>query len=334
MDAKELKEYIIENNLIQVLLEKVGCHSFVPYDKELRCALPNDNDNSKVSVFYNDNLSIRVFTKGETVHGSIYDLIMFIDESTFKDAIRKCQSLLGVSIGKNDKKKTSHISFYKRMRKKRENKKELNEYDKDILCRYSEIPHISLIKDGIFGSVLKEYSIMFDERTSRIVFPHFKYNDKNKILGLVGRTVLPAYKELNIPKYFPVDGLKYEKSRNLYGLSHNLEEIKRAGQVIVFESEKSVLKAAMMKLPYSVAIGSHDISDFQKKLLISLNVEIIIAFDKDVESDHISKIVSEISKYRKVSYIEDKWNLLSEKDSPVDKGYKKFNFLMKHRKYS
>lgn len=337
MDAKELKEYIIKQGLLESLLSKIGCHSIVPYSKELRCALPNDDDNSKVSVFADENISVRIFTKGETVYGSIYDLIMFVDNIEFSDAIKKCKALLGLSGAfSKEKKRTDHLSFFKGIKKSNLTKKESNDlevFDLSILNKYSPVPHIDLIrKDGIIDKrVIEKYHIMYDERTERIVFPHFHYKDKSKIVGLVGRTTINGFESLKIPKYFPVDGYKYEKSKNLYGLSHNIDLIKKCGYVLVYEAEKSTIKSDLLGYGASVSIGSHDISTFQKKLLISLGVEIIIAFDKDVAEDHVIKLCNELNKYREVSYIKDKWKLLHAKDAPVDRGLKKFKFLFKHR---
>lgn len=335
MDAKELKQYIMQNNLLKDLLHKLGCHSIKEYSKEIRCALPNDNDPSKVSIFYGDELSVRIFTKAETVYGDIYNLIMFIDNlSSFAEAYKKCLNLLGLSASYNPSKhkKIDHLSFFRKIKKYRHEDSDLQCYDLSILDKYSKIPHIDLIrKDGILYDVIDKYCVRFDERTDRIIFPHFKYDDKTKIVGLIGRTVIPAYKELGIPKYFSMEGIKYEKSKNLYGLSHNIEHIKQRGQVIVFEAEKSVMKADMFGCPIGVAVGCHDLSSFQKKLLISLNVEIIIAFDKDVNESHVVNICNDLAKYRKVSYIKDRWGLLQEKDSPCDRGYKVFHYLHKYR---
>jgi DNA primase len=335
LDAKSVKEYIIKNDLLIDLLTKIGCHSFTWYSKEMRCALPNDDDNSKVSIFLNEELSVRIFTKGETIYGSIFDLIMYIDGSSFPEAFKKCTNLLGLSnVNIKVVKKDSPLDFFKKIkRNKLQATQNQQYYDRSILDKYSTVPHIDLIKDGILFDVIEKYDIRFDPNSDRIVFPHFKYDDKNKIVGLIGRTVIKAYKELNIPKYFSMEGIKYEKSKNLYGLSHNIENIKKYGLIIVFESEKSVLKSDMYGLPIGVAVGCHDLSAFQKKLLISLDVEIVIAFDKDVEENHVINLCKQLSPYRKVSYISDRWDLLNEKDSPADRGIKKFNFLMKHRVY-
>ncbi|MBG9776111.1 hypothetical protein [Brevibacillus laterosporus] len=328
-----MKKYIINKGLLEDLLHKIGCHSLYPSSKEIRCALPQDDDNSKVSIFLNEELNVRIFTKGKTIYGTIYDLMMFIFGIEFKDAYRKCVDLLGVSdISHQMKKKINPLDCFKGIKKIKTDIFEQEQYyDISILYQYSKVPHIDLIREGILQSVIEKYSICFDERTDRIVFPHFKYNDKAKIAGLIGRTVIKAYKELNIPKYFSMEGIKYEKSKNLYGLCHNINEIKKRGVIVVFESEKSVLKADIYRHPIGTAIGCHDLSVFQKRLLLSLNVEIVIAFDKDVDENHILTLCKELSLYRKVSYIKDKWGLLKEKDSPTDRGYKKFEYLLRNR---
>lgn len=334
MDAKELKKYIYDNDLLRKVLEGIGCHSIAPYSQEWRMALPDGHDNSKVSVFLSEDLNVRIFTKAETIYGSIYDLIMNIYDIEFKEAYKKCAAIVNVGTTfKKINKVDDELSLFKKVRKKNRMSKEEDFFTSNILEKYSDEPHIDLIrKDGIMQDMIDKYQIKFDERSNRIVFPHFKHDDKDKVLGLIGRTVNPAYESLKIPKYFSLEGLNYEKSRNLYGLSHNIENIKEHGYVIVFEAEKSVMKADMFGYPCGVAVGCHDLSFEQKKMLIALDVEIIIAFDKDVEKSHIESICEDLSQYRKVSYIEDRWNLLKgRKDAPVDRGRRKYNFLFKHR---
>lgn len=332
MNSDELKKYIINNNLIKNILESIGCHSFIN-GKDLRAALPNEDDNTKISL-NTETLFIRIFTKGESIKGSIFDLIMYIDNCTFSEAYNKCCNLIGIDNHFDIKKKKSNpLDFYKKIKIFKTYIPNQTYYDLSILNRFSKIPHIDLIhNDGIISQEhINKYYIMFDERTDRIIFPHFKYNDNNLIAGIIGRTINKAYKELKIPKYLNLLDTDYEKKYNLYGLSHNLKYIKKYNIVIVFEAEKSVIKADMFKYPIGVSVGCHEISEFQMQLLISLNVEIVIAFDKDVEDTHILNECKKIYPYRKVSYIKDKYNLLNEKDSPVDRGYKKWEYLFKNK---
>ena len=87
---------------------------------------------------------------------------------------------------------------------------------------------------------------------------------------------------------------------------------------------------------YSVSIGGHEISEMQKNFIIkntTEDTEIIIAFDKDIMKDE-SYLVNHcrmFSKYRKTSYVYDKYNIIGEKDSPIDCGYKRWAYLLKHR---
>lgn len=337
MDYKELIDFIIKNNLGEYVLQKLGCHSFIVsnkvYSSEIRAALPDDDDNTKISINLS-TLKVRVFTKKESVYGNIYNLIMYILNCSFSEAVKWCSDVLNISHSYT-KKRVDHISFYKKI-KKYSDIKTGNQlyYDKSILNNYIDIVHIDLIKnDGIISlDIIKKYEIKFDDRTDRIIFPHFKYDDKTLVAGVIGRTVNRAYKELKMPKYLSLLPTEYLKQQNLYGFSHNIDNIKKFGIIIVFEAEKSVLKLDMFGLPVGVSVGCHEISKFQKQLLISLNVEICIAFDTDVDSEHIKNTCKDLSYFSKVSYIKDDWSLLKEKDSPVDRGYKKWNFLFKHRK--
>jgi DNA primase len=100
-------------------------------------------------------------------------------------------------------------------------------------------------------------------------------------------------------------------------------------------------------------VGGHEISDVQVQILmrhLPTDVEIVIAFDKDVINmkdkqgnthDKDGNLLGEMylinqakkfSKYRKASFIWDDKDLLEEKDSPIDKGYKVFHQLLEERR--
>ena len=77
-------------------------------------------------------------------------------------------------------------------------------------------------------------------------------------------------------------------------------------------------------------------------MLLSLGVEeIIIAFDKQWQkvndnefnlwTTKLAKINDKYKNYVKISFVFDKWNLLDYKDSPIDKGPKVFEQLLKKR---
>jgi DNA primase len=340
MTIQELKQYIYINDKITTILEALGMHSIDESNsKYISCGMPNGDNPCSTIIYKDEYLTCNAYTRNIKPQGwdkqtNLFHLIMFINKCEFSSALQWCNTLLGIkNDGKRSTKGADPLSFFHNIKRKREGIKEQFYYDMSILDCYDKTIHIDLIrKDGIISQkVLDKYQVMFDFRSDRIIFPHFKYDNPDVICGVVGRTVNHAFKELNIKKYMSMLPTEYIKTQNLYALCWNEEYIRKFGQVIIFEAEKSVIKADMMEFPIGVSVGCHDISDFQKKILLSLGVEIIIAFDKDVDEEHMQKICRSYCMFGKVSYIYDKWNLLSDKDSPVDRGLKKWKFLYNHR---
>lgn len=340
MDIKELKKYIYENNKIVDILEALGMNNINDNNsKYISCSQP-DGDNPTSTIIYKDEyLTTLAYTrniksKDYTGQTNIFHLIMYILKCEFPSAISWCCGVLGLDNVKTvSKKNKNYIELFKKIKKPKQLKEQIY-YPINILDQFSGTPHIDLIRNDaiISKKVLEKYNIRYDFRSQRIVFPHFKYDDSTKIAGLVGRTTIKAYKELGIKKYMSLLPTEYIKTQNLYAFNLNKQNILDKGIVIVVESEKSVMKLDMYGFPYAVSVGCHNISEFQRKLLISLRCEVVIAFDKDVEEEHILETCRLFNNYTKVSYIKDEYNLLGEKDSPVDRGLKKWSILFKYRR--
>ncbi len=338
MDAQQLKEHLILNKDDAIkILESVGCHDFREYKKEIRCALPNKTNNSAV-VLNKNRMSGKIYLPNdEQIKGDIYTLISYFNDSNFINSFKYCANTLGLEVSfYYEKKKEENFlnDPFWLYRKIKRQQNVLFEYenipiDEDYMKQFLPYPHINFLKDHISIETQKKFGICYDERTDRIVIPHYKW-DTGEIIGLFGRTALENYKELGISKYF---GIKpYPKMTNLYGLYQNYEEIQKKGYVVVLEAEKSVMQLDTMGEHVGVAVCCHEISPIQRKILIGLDVEIIIAFDKDVELEHVLNTVKPFKKYRKCSYIYDDMGLLGEKDSPTDKGKVEWNILLNNRK--
>lgn len=342
MTSKELKAYIYENDKIYDILEGIGMHSIVMRERYITCGFPDGDNQNACTIYNNEYFTIRSYTREITndngMKPDIVDLVRFVlDLKTSYDSLKEILKLSGLSgkISANTSQfKDGTEIFKKAKRKNAERELHGDVFDRSILENYDKTPHIDLMtKDWITPKFAKMYDIVFDEESGRIIFPHFKWDNHNEILALVGRTVNPAFKELKIPKYLTVLGVGYRKENNIYGLSLNMGRIKEVKKVIVFEAEKSVIKAHQCGYGYSVSVGCHDISMQQIKILLSLGVEeIILAFDKDVPLEHVKKYYDLLSAYVKVTIIYDIYDVLSEKDSPIDKGMKMFNWFYNNRK--
>ena len=125
--------------------------------------------------------------------------------------------------------------------------------------------------------------------------------------------------------------VRFSKTQTLYGYAENYKSIQEAGYAVVFESEKSVLKRHSRLDRTGLAVGGHNISDIQLKLLLGLNVDIVICFDNDVSETHMKKMCKKFFRYTNAYYMSDKWNLLGEKDSPADPPNKQYEFMFKYK---
>lgn len=337
MNAYDLKEYIKKNEKITTVLEKLGFHSFKNYGKEYRCAKPNDSDSSQVSI-QKENLYCKIYQSDENFKGDIIDLVIYMKDIKFINAIKWLHEAIGVKYEytnsyKNEDKNDDPLSLMKSIRKKSERyKAKDNFYSALVLNNFIEQPTRYLLEtQGISVKAQEVFNIHYDPNRQRVLYPYFDADNNDVLNGIMGRTTIKGYEQLGIPKYYPIK--KVSKRIGLFGLQQNRRHINASGQIIIFEAENSVMKAWQMGYKNCVALGHHKLKSDHIRKIMGLNVEeVVIAFDKDISEEYIlEKTVPVANKYFNVSYTIDEYDLLGKKDSPVDKGYKAWNFIYKHR---
>ncbi len=151
-------------------------------------------------------------------------------------------------------------------------------YDDSIIRKYEECG-LSLywIKDGISALTQEHFRIGYDPYSMRITIPWF--DEIGRCIGFQGRLDRSEVEDWEC-KYLPV--IPFFKGNTLYGLYQAYNDIQNKGEVIIVESEKSVLKAYQMGITNVVAIGCHSLSPRQIKIIKSLAVDVCIAYDSDV----------------------------------------------------
>lgn len=197
----------------------------------------------------------------------------------------------------------------------------------DILDNYEKIPIQEWIDEGISQETQERFNIRFDKYKKRILIPI--YDDVGNLISIKGRTTIPNYKELDIPKYI----YYYKLGINdiLFGLHMHMEDIQEKNEVIIFEGEKSVMKAEEYGFYNTVSIGTNSINSYQLKKILSLKCDVVLALDKNVIYKETIKEAEKLSKYTNVSIIFDRNDLLGSKDAPVDQGYWCFHELYENR---
>lgn len=340
MTIGELKEYIYKHNKIQYILEQLGCHE-IKYNKnkEYWNATQPDGDNPQgVNIKNNEYLNYRSFSRGIDYEDNqdLISLVESVKKMTFKQAVKYVHKILDLPFEfkrkeETKKKKIDPLWIFKKH--SRSNKKpidvnDIHVLDDKLLNDYVPMLHINWLEQGITERTRKKFGLAYSYRHKRVIIP-MRYWLTGELLGFNQRTTVENYDEFGIKKYFITP--TYPKMLNLYGLYENYDSIKKAKYVVVYEAEKSVLKRDSLNDPTGVALSGHTLSDEQINILWGLNVEIVIAMDKDVREEEVWHMCEKFWRGRVVSYIKDNNNILSDKDSPADARNKDFQFLFDNR---
>ena len=170
-------------------------------------------------------------------------------------------------------------------------------------------------KEGISQASMDKYQVFYDGFSDRIVYPI--RNMSGQIVNVGGRTLDPDWKEKKMRKYTYL--FSWGTMDTIYGVYENMDDIKNNNEVIIFEGCKSVLIADTWGIHNCGAILTSHLNKNQLKILAGLGCRVVFALDKDVDptQDHN---INKLKQYVNVEIIRDTKNLLSEKDSPVDRG--------------
>lgn len=338
MTISELKEYIYENKKIEYILENIGCHSITYHqNKEFySCGNYNGDNKGAVNVKNNAYLNVTNWTRNKEFGDSsdIITLVQYNKNMSFIEAVKYLHDILGLEykFKKEDKskKRFDPLEVFKRVigKKRTINVDDIHILDDKLLNDYIPMLHIDWFKQGIMQWTRDKFGLAYSYKYKRVVIP-MRYWLTGELLGFNMRTTVENYNEFNIKKYYLTP--TYPKLLNLYGLYENYDSIQKAGYVVVYEAEKSVLKRDSLNDPTGVALSGHTLSDEQVRILWGLNVEIVIALDKDIAEEEVWHMAEKFWRGRKVSYIKDKWDILSAKDSPADARNKDFQFLFDNR---
>lgn len=182
--------------------------------------------------------------------------------------------------------------------------------------------------EGISKEVLDEFQVRYDSFSNRIVYPI--RNLEGKIVNVGGRTLDSDWKEKKLKKYCYF--FSWGTISTIYGLAENMKSIKDKKEVILFEGCKSVLLAKTWGIDNAGAILTSHLSANQMNLLVKLGCRVVFALDNEVDV-RADRNIARLKRFCNVSFIKDMYGILSEKDSPVDKGEEVFRQLYGNRYY-
>jgi DNA primase len=324
----EIKERLVENSdkLVE-LLEEFGFEHINHRGNEIRFARDLQGG-SNISIRLKNNPYCVVFDWSRGVTTDIISYIIQEKSVEFKDVLRATKKILGLG---NDwrpqQKKALFGGIYDNIaRLNREI--QLKTYDEAVLDKYEKCGSLRFLRDGISLNAQKFWNVRFSIEDNRIIIPI--RNEYSEIVGAKGRLNGDADEEN--PKYLYT--IPVAMSQLLYGYSENYQYL-YGNDVILVESEKSVMQAWDFGVRNIVALGSHSLSEKQTKLLLQLQPKkIIIAMDEGLGFEHTKRNADMIKNLSgmlapEIWYWDSTQDLdIGLKCSPTDMGKEKFEEFM------
>lgn len=346
-DLKDLKIKLLEEDKIPILLEEIGCE-YVKFEQGgtlITAQLPphfNSDNKRAVQCRLNESLNCNIRNRND-FKGDIFSLISYIKNNKRGDEINKdlyeskkfiCETLGWNHLLKSgDSSRIDYLAKLKNIKKKTRRRVKIipnPTLDKSVLNNFIMNPSKYWMDEGISYITQLKYNVGFDLQTNRIIFPI--RNRFGEIVGIKGRLIEDKDVNEYNPKYKYI--YRCNISNEWFNLDKALPHIKSSKEVIIFESEKSVMKMHSNGIYNCLAISSSDISDVQRDIIMSIgyDINILLAYDKDKDNDDI-RYQAEKFEGRDVFAIVDVNDMLEGKDAPIDKGIDVWNKLYKDSKF-
>ena len=289
-----IKESLMDNtDKIRDILEEIGCLKIKLIKDNFKFA--NDDEGSFSGNGNSLNIhSLSYCSYSRNIRGDILTLVAYKRNTELGGAIKWLADFLGLDWEYKEKKPVTlpFNAFFLDFEKVQEENYNYETYDERVVRRYEDCG-LSLywIKDGISATTQEHFRIGYDVYSNRIAIPWF--DEIGRCIGVQGR--LDREEEEWECKYLPL--INFYKSNTLYGLNLAYKDIQNKNQIIICESEKSVMKAYQMGYTNVVCVGCHSLSLRQIKLIKSLAVNVVLAYDSDIPLEESVKQAKELIIY-------------------------------------
>lgn len=328
---EQIKERLLEQpESIEHILNTFGFDRIRIEAREIRCAFEAGSNPTAVVIRLQDNPNLFVKDYGRNLS---YDLITYIVKSKnipFKDVMNVIKQELHLDSIYNYKRNVGLFGGLYDKISRSNGDIEVKTYPEEILEQYGNTPNLLWLRDGISLETQRKWGCGYDVISQRITLPI--RTPTGEIMAVKGRCNYEP--EEFEPKYlYLMQGLM---SQTLFGYSENYSSLYE-GDVIVVESEKSVLKMSSWGYNNVVALGSNSLSTTQARLLMSLNPKsVIFMLDKGLSLNNTRRNAALLQTFcamrqLKIQY----WNwadniTLDDKCAPCDDIKEEFEYILQN----
>ena len=329
---EEVKEKLLEQpESIEHILDTFGFDKIRIRNRELRCAFEPGMNPTAVVIRLQDNENL--FVKDYERNLSL-DLINYLIKSKnipFKDVMNAIKHELHLDSIYNYKKRVGLFNGIYDKISRTNSDIEVTTYPEEILKQYGNTPCLLWLADGISLETQRRWGVGYCVESQRITLPI--RTSSSELMGIKGRcNYEPDEYEAKYLYLTP----SCPMSQTLFGYSENYSSLYE-NDVLVVESEKSVLKLDSWQYNNAVAIGSNSLSPTQAKLLLSLNPKsVTFLLDKNLPLDNTKRNAELLKTFCTMRQIKIRyWNwenniTLSDKSAPCDDSKEEFEYIMQH----
>jgi DNA primase len=328
---EEIKAKLLEQpESIKHILDAFGFDKIRKNHRELRCAFEPGMNPTAVVIRLQDNENLFVKDYERSLSLDFINYLIKSKNISFKDVMNAIKQELHLDSIYNYKKKVGLFGgLYDRISRSN-NEIAVTTYPEEILKQYGNTPNLLWLKDGISLNTQRKWNIGYDVQSQRITMPI--RTSTGEIMAIKGR--LNGTPEEFEPKYlYIVNG---PMSQTLFGYSENYSSLYE-NEIIIVESEKSVLKMDSWGYNNVVAIGSNALSPTQCKLLMSLNPKCVtFMLDKSLSLENTKRNAEMLKSFCTMRQLEIKYwdwedNLtLDEKAAPCDDTKEEFEYILQN----
>ena len=324
-----LKKLSENQEAIVELLEYYECGKIKVNTREVRFARddrPESGLNISIRLTNNDACFVKDYARSE-----VNNLVSWLCKEKnvkFKDVLINIKNILHLS--DDWRPQSRHLIFggvYEHIIHRADSPPKT--YDESILDDYLKVPNVRFQHDHISLETQMEFCISYDVNTDRIVIAI--RDQHGSLMGVKGRRNYETDNE-DDPKYLYL--VPCQMSKTLFGYSTNYSSM-YGGTVMVFESEKSVLQCASYGYHNAVALGSNSLSEYQAKMILSLNPQkVIFMLDSDLPLENTKRNIDMLRSVAtmtdlQISYFD--WTEcldLPAKASASDEGKEVFEYIL------
>ena len=328
---EEIKEKLLEQpESIEHILSTFGFDKIRIRNRELRCAFEPGMNPTAVVIRLQDNENL--FVKDYERNFSL-DFINYLIKSKnipFKDVMNVIKQELHLDSIYNYKRKSGLFGGLYNKISRSNGEISVTTYPEEILKQYGNTPNLLWLKDEISLSTQRKWGVGYDVVSQRITLPI--RTSTGEIMAIKGRlNGVPGEFE---PKYLYIEN--GPMSQTLFGYSENYSSLYE-NEIIVVESEKSVLKLDSWGYQNVVALGSNSLSTTQAKLLMSLNPKkVTFMLDKSLPLINTKRNADLLKTFCAMKQLDIQyWHwedniTLEAKSAPCDDTKSEFQYILKN----